>query len=143
MSLKQRRTSRHSPASAPASTQKPRSQDKTAAPACHHPHCRLGNRSNHFHELLLLLSSADTEGSWQQKHFTSKCSVNNGCTVLFLPGCWEEIKHSLKIVHTFLTPRWIILLNLKINAWTSFLCSKSFREKEENHCLVFLCLKEQ
>lgn len=135
MSLKQCHTSRHS-ASAPASTQKPCSQENTAAPACHHPHCRLEIKSNHFQELLLLLSSGDTEGSWQLKHFTSKCSGNNGCPVLFLSGCLEEIKHSLHILHAFLTPRWIILLHLNTNAWTSFLCSKSLREKEK----TFACL---
>lgn len=131
-----------SPASAPTSTQQPSSQEKTAAPTCHHPHRRFENKSNHFHELLLLLSSADTEWSWQFKHFTSKCSVNNGCTLMFLRGRLEEIKHSLKILHAFLTLRWIILLNLKINAWASFLCSNSVREKK-NPYFVFLCLMEQ
>lgn len=110
-------------------------QVKRAAPACHCPHRRFENKSNHSHEL----SSADTEWSWQFKHFTSKYSANNGCTVLFLRGCLQEIKHSLKILHAFLTPRWIILLNLKINTRAS-LCSNSVRKT--NCCFVFLWLKQ-
>jgi len=133
---KQCHAKRHSPTSAQMVIQQPSSQEKTAAPACHCPHHRFENKSNHFHELLLFLSSADTEWSRQFKHFTSKCSVNNGCTVVILRGRLEEIKHSLKILHAFLTLRWIILLNLKINAWASFLCSNSTRNKKSLFCFA-------